>query len=74
MNITAVRASLSSLVAQLEHGELEQVVIVRRGRPVARLVPIASPGKRLGVAKGLLAVPEDIDAQNAVIARQFNGD
>ena len=46
------------------------------GRPAARLVPVRSvaPGKRIGVAKERFVAPDDIDRDNAVIAKMFEGD
>ena len=74
MGIAAARASLSRLVARLERGELDEVVITRGGRPVARLVPMSSVAKRLGIVRGMLAVPDDLDASDEEIARLFNGE
>jgi len=74
MGITATKASLSRLVARLERGELDEVVITRGGRPAARLVPVASAAKRLGVAQGMLALPEELGASDEEIARLFNGE
>ncbi|MFM7505321.1 MAG: type II toxin-antitoxin system Phd/YefM family antitoxin [Rubrivivax sp.] len=48
-------------------------MIARHGRPVARLVPLDAPagGIKLGLAKGLFAVPDDIDRQNDEVAVLF---
>ena len=37
------KTNFSALLERVERGE--QIVITRRGKPVARLVPIAKPGK-----------------------------
>jgi antitoxin (DNA-binding transcriptional repressor) of toxin-antitoxin stability system len=41
----------------------EEIVIARSGKPVAKLVPIATPADRpLGLDAGLFEVPADFDA------------
>ena len=69
------KSSLSRLVEAIEQGREREIVIARNGRPAARLVPIDTvpPGKRIGVAKGVFEVPDDIDANNAEVARLFMG-
>lgn len=69
------KTHLSRLVEAIEQGTEREIVIARNGRPVARLVPIDAPtaGVRLGVAKGLFEVPDDIDAHNDEVARLFGG-
>ena len=42
---TDLRRKLSSLLDQVEAGET--VMLMRRGRPVARLVPVEDPEERL---------------------------
>jgi prevent-host-death family protein len=75
--VTMVQAkcSLSRLIEAIEQGEESAIVITRRGRPVAKLVPIetAPVGPRLGIAKGKFEVPDDIDAHNDEVARLFMG-
>lgn len=76
IDLSKVKASLSRLVARLESGELNEVVITRAGHPVAKLVPAAAAtDKRLGIAKGMFEVPDDIDTpHSAEIERMFNGE
>jgi len=62
VNIHDAKTHLSRLVERVTEGG--EVVIARAGKPVARLVPVAS-GKRtrkLGALKGKLKVPDDFDA------------
>jgi len=62
VDIAQAKTSLSQLVAKLEGGELNEVVITRAGHPVAKLVPAAvATGKRIGIAKGMFEVPDDLD-------------
>jgi antitoxin (DNA-binding transcriptional repressor) of toxin-antitoxin stability system len=67
------KSSLSRFVEVIELGQEREIVIARNGRPAARLVPIVtSPAeKRLGVAKGVFLVPDDIDAHNDEVAKLF---
>lgn len=76
VNMLEAKTSLSRLVEAIELGREREIVIARNGRPVAKLVPLdaTAPGPRLGVAKGLFEVPEDIDAHNADVARLFLGE
>lgn len=75
VNMLQAKSSLSRLVEAIEQGREREIVIARNGRPAARLVPIdmAPKGKRIGVAKGLFAVPDDIDAHNEEVAQLFMG-
>ena len=65
VNIHAAKTHLSRLVDQAAAGE--EIVIARSGRPVARLMPLASPPanvakRRLGLLAGEFTVPDDFDA------------
>jgi len=75
INMLQAKSNLSRLVEAIEQGRERQIVIARNGRPAAKLVPISSTPseQRIGVARGLFEVPEDIDAHNAEVARQFLG-
>jgi prevent-host-death family protein len=75
VNMLEAKSNLSRLVEAVESGAEREIVIARNGRPAARLVPIRQNGKgrRIGVAKGKLKVPETIDADNAVIEKLFAG-
>ncbi|TDM05661.1 MAG: prevent-host-death protein [Ideonella sp. MAG2] len=73
VNMLEAKSSLSRLVEALEQGQEREFVIARHGRPAARLVPLEAlaAGTRLGVAKGLFEVPDDIDAHNDEVANLF---
>ena len=75
VSLSQATKTLSRLVEAIELGQEREIVIARNGRPVARLVSVDTqqPGPRLGVAKGLFEVPEDIDAHNAEQAQSFSG-
>lgn len=59
VNVHRARIELSRLLARVEAGE--EVVIARRGRPVARLVACAARRERRpDVLKGRVAVPDTV--------------
>jgi prevent-host-death family protein len=58
VNVHQAKTQLSRLLAQVEAGE--DVLIARRGEPVARLVACKSPGKRrAGTLKGKITIPDN---------------
>jgi len=72
VNMLEAKSNLSRLVAAVESGAEKEIVIARNGRPAAKLVAIsaARPATaRIGIAKGLFDVPDDIDAQNVDVVR-----
>jgi prevent-host-death family protein len=62
VNIHDAKTQLSKLVDQAAAGK--EIVIAKAGKPVARLVPLATKGKRrkLGALAGRIKVPDDFDA------------
>ncbi|MDE2752783.1 MAG: type II toxin-antitoxin system prevent-host-death family antitoxin, partial [Gemmatimonadota bacterium] len=57
VNVHEAKTHLSRLLARVEAGE--EVIIARRGRPVARLVSYRPRGKRQpDVLKGKITVPD----------------
>ena len=75
VNMLQAKTSLSRLVEAIEQGQEREIVIARNGRPAAKLVPMdfAPAGKRIGVAKGLFVVPDNIDAHNDEVSQLFMG-
>lgn len=72
INMLEAKSNLSELVRAVESGEQDEIIIARNGVPAARLVPIKRISRvRLGVAKGKYVVPDDIDADNDLIAEMF---
>lgn len=76
INLFEAKAHLSKLIEQIATGTESEFVISRNGKPVARVVPIAKAetSRRIGIAKGEFTVPEDIDQNNAEVARLFCGE
>jgi prevent-host-death family protein len=62
VNIHEAKTHLSRFVDQAAAGE--EIVIARAGKPVARLVALATDTpkpRKLGLAKGRFTIPEDFD-------------
>jgi antitoxin (DNA-binding transcriptional repressor) of toxin-antitoxin stability system len=56
VNMHQAKSTLSKLVEGIESGAESEVILARNGKPVARIVPLASArkhGVRLGIAVGL---------------------
>ena len=62
VNVHEAKTQLSRLLQAVSQGE--EVVIARAGRPIARLVPVAAPGKEriLGSGRSRIRVADDFDA------------
>ncbi|MHB8766012.1 MAG: type II toxin-antitoxin system Phd/YefM family antitoxin [Deferrisomatales bacterium] len=75
VNMFEAKTSLSKLVERVESGQEEEIIIARHGRPVARLTGLGfrSVEKRIGVAKGMFDVPENIDDDNEEVEKLFSG-
>ena len=75
VNILEAKSNLSNLVRLIETGKEEHIIIARYGKPVVKMViyndtPVS---KRIGIAKGKLKSPEDLDQYNNEIAEMFGG-
>lgn len=75
VNMREAKSSLSRLVQAVEQGREREIIIARAGYPVAKLAPLnATPeSKRIGVAKSLFEVPDNIDTHNNEVAELFLG-
>ena len=72
VNVHEAKTHLSKLLNRVEAGE--EVTIAKAGRPVARLVPIATTWKRpLGIDKGLGWIADDFNAPDPEIIALFEG-
>lgn len=61
INIHEAKTHLSRLVEEASEGK--EIIIAKHGRPVAKLVAIASASApRIGALKGKLHIPADFDA------------
>jgi prevent-host-death family protein len=61
VNVHEAKTHFSRLLDRVQDGE--EFVIAKAGRPVARLGPLARPGKkrRLGLLDGKFKVPDDFN-------------
>lgn len=60
VNIHEAKTHLSRLLQRVAAGE--EIVIAKGGVPVARLVPIEAPPRRIfGIDRGVFEVPPDFD-------------
>ena len=75
VNILEAKTNLSSLVKLIETGKEERIIIARHGKPVVKMVVYneAPVSKRIGVAKGQLKSPDNLDQYNDEIAEMFGG-
>ena len=73
-NIYEAKTHLSKLVARAAAGE--SIIIAKAGRPVARLMPLEAPPRRVsGRLKGRIWIAPDFDAPlPADIQRYFEGE
>ena len=73
VNILEAKTNLSNLVRLVETGQEEGIIIARYGKPVVKIVQYneVSVSKRIGVAKGRLKSPENLDKYNDEIAKMF---
>ena len=73
VNILEAKTNLSSLVKLVEQGKEEDIIIARYGKPVVKMVLYndAPVSQRIGIAKGKLKSPADLDKYNDEIAEMF---
>lgn len=75
VNILEAKTDLSKLVRLIETGKEKQIIIARYGKPIVKmtLCSDAPVSRRIGIAKGKLKSPDDLDLYNDEIAEQFGG-
>ena len=73
-NISEAKAQLSSLIEQVQKGEV--IVIGKAGKPVAKLVPYTggSTPRKGGMLRGAIKVSDDFDALSPDVAAIFGID
>ena len=59
INLFDAKSSLSSLVARAVAGE--EIIIAKHGKPMVKLVPVSSGGRKPGSAKGKVRIAKDFD-------------
>ncbi|MBO5692266.1 MAG: hypothetical protein J6R96_10470 [Spirochaetaceae bacterium] len=76
MNVLEAKTNFSKLLAMLENREEDEIIICKNNKEIARitLIPQVDVSKRIGIAKGLFTVPDDINEMDDEIAAMFEGD
>ena len=66
VNILEAKTNLSQLVKLIETGQEDSIIIARYGKPVAKLVLYndVPADRRIGIAKGKLKSPADLNQYN----------
>jgi len=75
VNILEAKTELSKLIRLIETGKEDHIIIARYGKPVVKLISCCDVpvSKRIGIAKGRLKSPDDLDQYNDEIADLFGG-
>ena len=75
VNVLEAKTNLSNLIKLVETGKEDYIIIARYGKPVVKIVTCndTSVEKRIGIAKGKLKSPENLDQYNDEIAEMFGG-
>lgn len=73
VNILEAKTEFSKLIRLIETGKESSIVVARNGKPVVKMilfdeVPVEN---RIGIAKGKLEYPDNIDEFNDEIAEMF---
>ena len=77
IDMADLKKDLDNLLFLLETGQEEGIVIERQGKPVIKMVRVnvqvnkQPVEKRIGIAKGKLRSPVDLDSCNDEIAELF---
>lgn len=73
VNVHDAKTHLSRLLEQVRRGE--EVVIAKRGEPIARLVPFSRKKRQPGSMRGRIRMAEDFDAPlPEALAAAFRGE
>lgn len=56
VSVTQAKARLDELIGQMLAGD--EIVITKRGKPMAMLAPVVPGRRRFGVLKGKLVIPD----------------
>ncbi len=75
VNILEAKTNFSKLVRLIETKQEDRIIVSRHGRPVMKMVSVydAPIESRIGIAKGKLNCPADLDVGNDEIAAMFGG-
>lgn len=73
VNVLDAKTNFSKLLMLLETKQESEVIICKNNKPVAKITPMNTTdvSKRLGIAKGKLIYPDDINDGDEEIAKMF---
>lgn len=73
VNVFEAKTDLSKLIKLVETRNEEYITIARHGKPVVNIVPFnnSDASKRIGIAEGLLDIPDDFDKYDDEILEMF---
>jgi len=76
VNMFDAKTNLSKYISYVEEKKEPFVVIMRNGKPVAKIVPFEDESKKtIGIAKGDIPTLSDLDAFNSIdCENDFVGD
>jgi len=73
ISATALKMTWPKILRGLEHGMYARVVVTRRGKPVAELVPPRAPSPRLwGSLRGSIVVSPAVDLTGPSLGEPFD--
>ena len=73
VNTSEAKNNLSWLIRLIETGQESMIVITRYGKPVVKMTAYQEKpvSRRIGIAKGKLKTPKDLDKHNEEISFSF---
>lgn len=77
VNLSKAKSQLSSLIAAIENKQQDEIIILKDGKPVAKLVGLTTSSDtsaRIGIAKNAFVLPDTIDDINEEVTALFLGD
>lgn len=77
VNIHEAKTQLSRILEELAEGRLQEVIIAKAGKPVARLVAYTAESEELrkpGSLKGKIWISADFDAPDPELEALFYGE
>ena len=77
VNLSKAKSQLSRLISAIESKQQDEIIILKDGKPVARLVGLAISGDnsaRIGIAKNAFVLPDTIDDKNEEVTALIFGE
>ena len=73
VSIFHAKTHLSRIVESIASHKEDKIIISRHGKPVAQITDLenSDTSNRIGIAKGLYDIPDNIDSANKTIAAMF---